>query len=135
MISATRTTEGAGKYVSQEAAARLGVRTRYDRPGSIQRSMSALVSRLDAQEAEIVGRAAVGFSLDGETEKTISIIRTGKDPYSSITAPTPLDQVVGVVKTVHPEFIDSEQMPNAAFLEYVRPLIGDPLPAFGRIDG
>lgn len=127
--------EGAGKYVSHEAAARLGVRTRYDRPGSIQRSMSALVSRLDAQEAEIVGRAAVGFSLDGETEKTISIIRTGKDPYSSITAPTPLDHVVGVVKTVPPEFIDSEQMPNAAFLEYVRPLIGDPLPAFGRIDG
>lgn len=126
--------EGAGKYVSQEAAARLGVRTRYDRPGSIQRSMTALVSRLDAQEAEIVGRAAVGFSLDGETEKMISIVRTGKDPYSSITVPTPLDQVVGVVKTVPPEFIDSEQMPNDAFLEYVRPLIGDPLPAFGRID-
>lgn len=127
--------EGAGKYVSQEAAARLGVRTRYDRPGSIQRSMATLVSRLDAQEAEIVGRAAVGFSLDGETEKMISIVRTGKDPYSSITVPTPLDQVVGVVKTVPPEFIDSEQMPNDAFLEYVRPLIGDPLPAFGRIDG
>lgn len=127
--------EGAGKYVSQEAAARLGVRTRYDRPGSIQRSMAALVSRLDAQEAEIVGRAAVGFSLDGETERMISIVRTGKDPYSSITVPTPLDQVVGAVKTVPPEFIDSEQMPNAAFLEYVRPLIGDPLPAFGRIDG
>ena len=127
--------EGAGKYVSQEAAARLGVRTRYDRPGSIQRSMAALVSRLDAQEAEIVGRAAVGFSLDGETERMISIVRTGKDPYSSITVPTPLDQVAGAVKTVPPEFIDSEQMPNDAFLEYVRPLIGDPLPAFGRIDG
>lgn len=126
--------EGAGKYVSQETAARLGVRTRYDRPGSLQRSMTALVSRLDAQEAEIVGRAAVGFSLDGETERMISIVRTGKDPYSSITVPTPLDQVVGVVKTVPPEFIDSEQMPNDAFLEYVRPLIGDPLPAFGRID-
>ena len=127
--------EGAGRYVSQETAARLGVRTRYDRPGSIQRSMTALVSRLDAQEAEIVGRAAVGFSLDGETEKMISIVRTGKDPYSSITVPTPLDQVVGAVKIVPPEFIDSEQMPNDAFLEYVRPLIGDPLPAFGRIDG
>ena len=127
--------EGAGRYVSQEAAARLGVRVRYDRPGSIQRSMAALVSRIDALEAKIVGRAAVGFSLDGETEKMVSIIRTGKDPYSSTTAPTPLDKVVGAVKTVPSKFLDSQHMPNAAFLEYVRPLIGDPLPRFGRIDG
>ena len=125
--------EGAGQYLTRFVTDRLKVRVRYDRPGTIQRSMAELVSSVDAQEAEEVGRAAVRHALDGETNRMVSIVRVGDDPYASETGLTSLEPVAGAHKTMPAEFLDSEGMPTGAFLDYALPLIGDPLPTFGRI--
>ena len=125
--------EGAGRYLTALVTDRLKVRVRYDRPGTIQRSMAELVSSVDAQEAEEVGRAAVRHALDGETNRMVSIVRVGDDPYASETGLTSLEPVAGAHKTMPAEFLDSEGMPTGAFLDYALPLIGDPLPTFGRI--
>lgn len=125
--------EGAGRYLTTLVANHLNVRVRYDRPGTIQRSMAELVSSVDAQEAEQVGRAGVRHALDGETNQMVSIVRVADDPYASETGLTPLEPVAGTHKTISPEYLDSEGMPNGMFLDYARPLIGDPLPTFGRI--
>ena len=125
--------EGAGQYLTRFVTDRLKVRVRYDRPGTIQRSMAELVSSVDAQEAEEVGRAAVRHALDGETNRMVSIVRVGDDPYASETGLTPLEPVAGAHKTMPAEFLDSEGMPTGAFFGYALPLIGEPLPTFGRI--
>ena len=67
--------EGAGRYLTTLVAGHLNVRVRYDRPGTIQRSMADLVSSVDASEAKEVGRAAVRYALDGETNHMVSIVR------------------------------------------------------------
>ena len=125
--------EGAGQHLTRFVTDRLKVRVRYDRPGTIQRSMAELVSSVDAREAEEVGRAAVRHALDGETNRMVSIVRVGDDPYASETGLTSLEPVGGAHKTMPAEFLDSEGMPTGAFLDYALPLIGDPLPTFGRI--
>ena len=125
--------EGAGRYLTSLVANHLNVRVRYDRPGSIQRSMAALVSSVDEREAEEVGRAAVRRALDGETNTMVSIVRVADDPYASETGLTALEPVAGGHKTMPAEFLDSEGMPTGAFLDYARPLIGEALPTFGRI--
>ena len=125
--------EGAGQYLTRLVTDKLKVRVRYDRPGTIQRSMAELVSPIDAREAEEVGRAAVRHALDGETNRMVSIVRVGDDPYVSETGLTSLEPVGGAHKTIPAEFLDSEGLPTGAFLDYALPLIGDPLPTFGRI--
>ena len=125
--------EGAGRYLTTLIADHLRVRVRYDRPGTIQRSMAELVSSVDAREAEEVGRAAVRYALDGETNQMVSIVRVGNDSYESETGLSPLETVAGAHKTMPGDFFDSEGMPTGGFLDYARPLIGEPLPTFGRI--
>ncbi len=125
--------EGAGRHLTTLIASHLNVRVRYDRPGSIQRSIVQLVSSVDAREAEGVGRVAVRRALDGETEQMVSLVRINDDPYESETGMSPLAPVAGAHKTIPPTYLDSEGFPNDAFLEYARPLIGEDLPEFGRI--
>ena len=126
--------EGAGRYLTTLIASHLNVRVRYDRPGSIQRSMSQLVSSVDAREAEEVGHVAVRSLLDGETQQMVSIVRIASVSYESETGLTPLVRVAGAHKTIPPEYLDSEGFPNSAFREYALPLVGDALPVYGRID-
>ena len=95
--------------------------------------MAELVSSVDAQEAEEVGRAAARHAMDGESNRMVSIVRVEDDPYESKTGLTSLEPVGGAHKTMPAEFLDSEGMPTGAFLDYALPLIGDPLPTFGRI--
>lgn len=125
--------EGAGRYLTMLVGDHLNVRVRYDRPGTIQRSMAELVSSVDTREAEEVGRAAVRHALDGETSRMVSIVRVSDDPYVAETGLSPLETVAGAHKTMPAKFLDSEGMPTAVFLDYARPLIGEPLPEFGRI--
>ena len=125
--------EGAGRHLTELIVSHLNVRVRYDRPGSIQRSMVQLVSSVDAREAEEVGRVAVRRALDGETKQMISLVRIEDDLYKSATGLTPLAPVAGAHKTMPPTYLDSEGFPNDAFLQYARPLIGEDLPKFGRI--
>ncbi len=125
--------EGTGRYLTALIARHLNVRVRYDRPGSIQRSMVQLVSSVDAREAEEVGRVAVRRALDGESQQMISLVRIEDDPYESTTGLTPLALVAGAHKIMPPTYLDSEGFPNDAFLQYARPLIGEDLPRLGRI--
>ena len=53
--------EGPGRYLARLVSRHLKVRARFEKPGTIQRSLMACVSAIDAQEASQVGRAAVGL--------------------------------------------------------------------------
>ena len=127
--------EGAGRYLAELAGRRLGVRVRYEKPGSIQRSLAATVSRTDAMEAEMVGRAAVIYAQEGAADVMVTLERQPSEGYVCYTGAAPLDRVAGKVKAMPPGLYDSDAyMPTPDFVRYAEPLIGGPLPRFERLD-
>ena len=122
-------------YLASLAEKRLGLRVRVEKPGTIQRSMAACVSSVDADEAEQAGTAAVRYALGGHTDEMVTLQRAEDRAYGCEYGLAPLSQVAGAVKALPPEFVDPDRyfVPKA-FADYARPLIGTPLPRFGRID-
>ena len=126
--------DGPGRYLAALVGRHLGVRTRYEKPGTIQRSMMACVSRTDAEEAEMVGRAAVRYALDGHTDQIVTLVRSSEGDYACSPGLAPLAEAAGRVRTMPEEYLDpSNQSVTPDFMNYLRPLIGAPLPRLGRL--
>ncbi len=126
--------EGPARYLAALAERRLGVRVRAEKPGTIQRSMAACVSSADAAEAEMAGRAAVGYALEGASDKMVTLVRGEGDEYTCATGLAPLADVAGKVRTMPPGYLDPDNHAvTDAFLRYASPLIGAPLPRFERL--
>ena len=127
--------DGPVSYLAGLVSRRLKVRARYEKPGTIQRSFMASVSRTDADEAEMTGRAAVRYALSGSTGQIVTLRREPGPTYACVAALAPLDRVAGRVKAMPEHFLDpSNDFVTPAFIDYVRPLIGGPLPRLGRLD-
>ena len=126
--------DGPGRYLAGLISGRLKVRARYEKPGTIQRSLVACVSALDAREAEVAGRAAVRYALEGHSDQMVTLVRGPGKHYGCTTGLTPLGTVAGQVKTMPLEYLDpSSYYVTSRFLDYARPLIGGRLPRFGRL--
>ncbi len=126
--------DGPARYLAGRIGKRLNVRVRYEKPGTIQRSFAAAVSRTDATEAEMVGRAAVRHAIHGETDVIVTLVRTDGDGYGCSTGLAPLAQVAGKVQAMPEAYLDrADGFVTDQFLDYARPLIGSPLPRFGRV--
>ena len=126
--------DGPGRYLAGLLGRALKVRARYEKPGTIQRSFAACVSGTDAREAEMVGRAAVGYALEGHADQMVTLVREPEGRYGCSTGLAPLEEVAGRVKKMPDEFLDpTGGFVTAEFLDYARPLVGGPLPRFGRL--
>ena len=126
--------EGPARYLAALAEKRLGVRVRAEKPGTIQRSMASCVSSTDAAEAEMAGRAAVRYALEGATDRMVTLLRGDGDAYSCTTGLAPLSEVAGRVRTMPPSYLDPDNHAvTEEFLRYARPLVGAPLPRFERL--
>ena len=124
---------GAGRYLAGLAGSRFGVRVRYEKPGTIQRSMAVLVSQTDAAEAERAGREAVRFALEGRSGEMVSLVRRPGAAYACDFSTVPLSRVAGRVQSMPARYLDTSLgMPTPDFIQYVRPLAGR-LPIFGRL--
>jgi 6-phosphofructokinase len=112
----------------------LGLRARYDKPGTIARMSSALVSRTDVVEAEAVGRAAMRRAVAGESDQMIAITRLANDPYTVSYTAAPLALIANTERHLPDEFIGPDgRSVTAAFRRYALPLLGDPLPEYARL--
>ncbi len=126
--------EGPARYLAAQAEKRLGVRVRAEKPGTIQRSMAACVSSTDSAEAEMAGRAAVKYALDGATDKMVTLVRGDGNEYACTTGLAPLAEVAGKVRPMPSGYLDPTCYGvTADFIRYARPLIGAPLPHFERL--
>ena len=124
---------GAGRYLAELAESRLGARVRYEKPGTIQRSMAALVSPTDAAEAERAGREAVRSALEGRSGEMVSLVREPGAAYGCGFTTVPLSGVAGRVRAMPARYLDvSLGMATPDFIEYAGPLAGR-LPTFGRL--
>ena len=127
--------DGPARYLAGLVSRRLKVRARYEKPGTIQRSFMACVSRVDADEAETTGRAAVRYAVGGSTGQIVTLIREPGPPYACKTGLAPLELVAGRAKSMPEHYLDpSNDFVTPAFIDYVRPLIGGPLPRLGRLE-
>jgi len=119
-------------YLCRRIRAELGLRARYDKPGTLQRTARALVSRVDEREAFAVGRAAVRAAVRGQGGHMVTLVRRGDAPYRVGTGLAPLAAVANQHRPLPPEFLgpDARVATTPAFAAYLRPLLGDPLPGY-----
>lgn len=124
-----------GAALTRMATQRLGVRARFDKPGTIARMSASLASPIDLDEAYRVGRAAAERAANGESDLMTSLIRVGDAPYICEVGATPLTEVANRTRALPNEFIDpSGWTVTAAFRRYALPLLGpDPFPVYDRL--
>lgn len=126
--------ESPAQYLAGRITRELGVRARFDKPGTIQRSSTAHVSSVDRAHALAVGRAAVRHALDSQSDVMAIITRESDKPYRWSTSTAPLADVANVMRRLPDEYVGADgRSLTAAFERYARPLIGGPLPDFARL--
>lgn len=109
------------------------LRVRADTFGYLQRSFAGVYSDVDAREAREVGRTAVRVATAGEhPHGSIVIKRTSNSPYTVSIERADLSDVAKVTRDLDPEFLNGHADISDAFLDYVRPLVGD-IPQMGRL--
>lgn len=115
---------------------RLGIRARFDKPGTLQRMAGALASPVDREEAGRCGEDAVRAALAGVTDHMIALARTSSAPYHCATTLVPLGAIANTERLLPDAFIAAAGNDiTAAFVDYALPLIGGPLPRyFGPAD-
>jgi ATP-dependent phosphofructokinase / diphosphate-dependent phosphofructokinase len=122
------------QWLSQRLQAELGVRVRFDKPGTIQRMATAYVSSTDRDEAELVGRRAVALAAEGVSQVMVTLERRAGPRYAVETGTAPLQLVANQQKQLPDAFTAaSGNGLTEAFVAYATPLIGEPLPEFERL--
>jgi 6-phosphofructokinase 1 len=112
----------------------LGVRVRHDKPGYLQRSCAALASSVDREEAYLVGRAAVREAVSGVSDRMITLVRQPGPEYVVTTGLAPLAEVANAEHFLPREYMnEAGNGVTEAFIEYARPLIGEPLQPYVRL--
>jgi 6-phosphofructokinase 1 len=125
---------GVADHLVNLISEKLNLKARYDKPGTIQRVSMTCASQTDLEEAYRVGQIAISKAVDGETDKMVTLVRRGNDPYECETGLVELEKVALRTKKVPDEFISKDSnFVSKGFLEYAKPLIGGPLPEYAHL--
>lgn len=115
---------------------RLGLKARWDKPGTIQRVSTVSVSPVDEEEAYLAGRHAVRSAVAGQSDKMVVLFREPGDDYRCTTGLASLQDIANSEKVLPDEYISEQgNFVTPDFIRYARPLIGAPLPEHVRLDG
>ena len=126
---------GVADYLVNLVASELGIKARFDKPGTIQRMFMLAASPVDLDEAYLVGAAALNHAVAGVTGQMVTLVRESNQPYRCTTGLAPLQEVANAERPVPSEFITPDGLfLNERYLEYARPLIGGPLPPYARLE-
>lgn len=122
-----------GDLLVQVIKGKLGIsRVRSDTFGYVQRCFAGCVSEVDQQEAREAGEKAVQFAMAAHRDGSVTIHRCGD--YAVRYELTPLAALAGKTKHMPDAFIaPGGNHVTAAFRDYVRPLLGKPLPKIARL--
>jgi 6-phosphofructokinase 1 len=126
---------GLGQFLVDLIVDNLKLKTRLDKPGTMQRSSGLCVSPVDADEAYLAGRNAVRAAVEGTTDRMVTLVREPGDEYRCTTGLVALEEVANAEKLVPDAFINAEgNGVTAAFFDYATPLVGGPLPEYVRLE-
>ena len=116
--------QGTAAYLANFLAAEIGCKTRSVEFSTLQRSASHIASRVDIDEAFMVGGAAVKAADEGDTGKMVVIDRIADDPYMSSAGIYDVHRIANEEKLVPREWMNREaDYVTKDFVDYVKPLI------------
>jgi len=115
---------GTATYLANLITQELGCKTRAIEFSTLQRSAAHLASRVDVNEAFMVGGAAVKAADEGDSGKMVVIDRVSDDPYQCATGIYDVHKIANGEKTVPREWITKDgTYVTEEFINYVEPLI------------
>ncbi len=127
---------GAAAYLAEQISEKLKIRARNEKPGLAARTAIEYVSAVDQKEAALVGKAAVRLVVKGNTGLMTTLDRKAGEKYRCVAGTVSLNKVAIAEKKLPDEFISSNgNYVTQSFLDYCRPLIGNPLLSFGSLTG
>ena len=127
--------QGTATYLANFLAAECGCKTRAVELSTLQRSASHMASRVDINEAFMVGGAAVKAADEGDSGKMVVIDRVSDDPYMSAAGIYDVHKIANNEKTVPREWLnETADYVTEEFIDYVRPLIQGDSPSV-MVDG
>ncbi len=125
---------GTAQHLVDLVKTELGLRARFDKPGDLQRMSSVAVSRVDRDEAALVGQMAVRYALEGVSNKMVTLARQPGPGYACETGLADLEAIANAHRLLPDDFLDASGTGvTRAFYDYALPLIGEPLPRHTRL--
>jgi 6-phosphofructokinase len=115
---------GTAGYLASFLAAKTGCKTRAVELSTLQRSASHMASRVDINEAFMVGGAAVKAADEGDSGRMVVIDRVSDDPYMSAAGIYDVHKIANNEKLVPRSWVNREgNYVTREFIDYVEPLI------------
>lgn len=115
---------GVAQWLGDVLEEATGVRARNDRLGNLQRCFAATASQVDLDQAYAVGKTAVEWAVEGQTDIMVTIERKSDDPYTWECGATSLMTVAGDSKPVPREWInEAGNDVTEEFVRYCLPLL------------
>lgn len=116
--------QGTAAYLASFLGAEIGCKTRSVEFSTLQRSASHMASRVDIDEAFMVGGAAVKAADEGDTGKMVVIDRISDDPYQSAAGIYDVHRIANHEKVVPSSWMNKEgNYVTEEFINYIEPLI------------
>lgn len=126
---------GAGQSLVDLVTKQLKIRARFDKPGDLQRMSSVHVSSVDRDEAYLVGQMGIRALLAGESDKMVTLVRHNERLYGCSTGLVDLSEVANQQFLLPQGYMnDTKTMVTQAYLDYARPLIGEPLNTYPTLE-
>ena len=126
---------GTATYLANEIRREIGCKARAVEFSTLQRSAAHMASRVDVNEAFMVGGAAVKAADEGDSGRMVVIDRVSDDPYQCATGIYDVHKIANGEKLVPRSWITKDgTYVTEEFIAYVRPLIQGDSPSV-MVDG
>lgn len=114
---------GVSSYLARLVKDKTGISTRSIEINLLQRCAAHLASAVDVKEAIEVGRHAVKYALEGDSDIMVGINVLDDEKYQVEYKKIPLENVANQIKYLDEKYLEGNSMISSKFLDYVIPLI------------
>ncbi len=116
-------------YLAELVIKKLGIKARSEKPGLCGRTSMLLQSKVDREEAVLVGREAVKAAVAGHTGVMVGIRRKGGEEYGIETPLIPIEEVMLNERVMPEDYINERGNDiTESFARWCKPLIDGDLP-------
>ena len=116
-------------YLAELVIKKLGIKARSEKPGLCGRTSMLLQSKVDREEAVLVGREAVKAAVAGHTGVMVGIRRKGGEEYGIETPLIPIKEVMLNERVMPEDYINERGNDiTESFARWCKPLIDGDLP-------
>lgn len=114
---------------------KLGIKARSEKPGLIQRCSSSLASKVDKEEAILMGETAIKAALSNKNGVMAGIKRISSSPYKIEPILIPIEEVMMDERTFPLCYIKDNHFVSDEFIEWLKPLVNENKEFISFLDG